>query len=365
MSRKGENIYKRKDGRYEGRYIKEYALDGKAKYGYIYGKTYSDVRERLTKLKAGVKNEKAVSSNLKMSEWFDIWYDSQTHIKQSTKTIYQSYSNKHLKPKLGKIRLKKLTRDILQKFFNELSGELSAKTVRAIYSMVKLCLQTAYEKQLVGLIVDKIRLPKTIDKSVKVLTVQEQRRLEEVIEFENKTNDIGILICLYTGIRIGELCALRWENVSLDRKIMTINKTIYRVSNKEGTNKTKIIFSTPKSLNSERDIPIPEFLTLKLRKIHKNSGFVISRNGHYIEPAVYRRRYKKLLEKANIEYMTFHSTRHTFAVRALEVGVDVQTLSEILGHSSVATTLKFYGHSLPEHKRNQMELIGSLFLQSK
>lgn len=126
-----------------------------------------------------------------------------------------------------------------------------------------------------------------------------------------------------------------------------------------------VILSKPKSANSERDIPIPSFLADKLSVIQKSDGFVINRNGKFIEPAVYAKRYKKLLQQAGIEYIKFHVLRHTFAVRALELGVDVQTLSEILGHSSVSTTLNFYGHSLPEHKRIQMERIGELFSQSK
>lgn len=302
---------------------------------------------------------------MKLSEWFDIWYENQVHVKQSTKTIYQSYANKHLKPKMGKIRLKRLSRDLLQRFINELSMELSAKTVKAVYSMVKLCLKSAYDNDLTGECFTGIRLPKIVTKEVKVLTKQEQKCLENVIEQENKDNDIGILICLYTGIRIGELCALRWEKVNLDRGIINIDKTIYRVKEKNGKKKTKIVFTTPKSANSERDIPIASFLVEKLRKIQRKEGFVINKRGKYIEPAVYVRRYKRLLEKAGIEYVKFHALRHTFSVRALELGVDVQTLSEILGHSSVSTTLNFYGHSLPEHKRNQMELIGSLFSSSQ
>ena len=365
MARKGENIYKRKDGRYEGRYIKGYELDGKAKFGYIYGKTYSEVKERLIKIKAGVvNNNKTISSNLKISEWFDIWYENQTYVKKSTKTIYQSYANKHLKPKIGKLRLKKINRDLIQRFIDELSKELSPNSVKAIYSMVKLCLQSACENRLIDNVCDNIRLPKPAAKEVKVLTQQEQKRLEQVIEQENVDNDIGILICLYSGIRIGELCALQWENVNLDRRVITIDKTMYRVKENDGNNITKVIFTRPKSANSEREIPIPQFLVEKLRKIQKPEGFVINKNGKYIEPAVYSRRYKQLLNKAGIDYIKYHCTRHTFAVRALELGVDVQTLSEILGHASVSTTLNFYGHSLPEHKRKEMDRIGELFSPS-
>ncbi len=366
MARKGENIYKRKDGRYEGRYIKGYNSDGKAQFGYIYGKSYAEVKENLVQCKAHIKNNiKAVSSNIKLGAWFDIWYNNQSNIKQSTKTIYQSYANKHLKPKLGNISLKKLNKEILQKFFDDLSPGLAPKTVRAIYSMVKLCLKSANDKNLVSNFFENIRLPKLLSKEVRVFTRHEQQRLEQVIEQEGSTNDIGILICLYTGIRIGELCALRWEKVNLDRKMITIDKTLYRVRDDSGKKKTKVILSTPKSAKSIRDIPIPEFLVNKLLKIQKPEGFVINNNGKYIETAVYARRYKKLLELAEIEYIKPHSMRHNFAVRALELGVDVQTLSEILGHSSVSTTLNFYGHSLPEHKRNQIERIGSLFSQSE
>lgn len=189
--------------------------------------------------------------------------------------------------------------------------------------------------------------------------------MEQVIKSYGNNNDIGVLICLYTGIRIGELCALRWENINLDRKMMTINRTMYRVIDSNGTYKTKIVFSPPKSATSERDIPIAEFLVERLRKRQKEEGFVINNKGKFVEPAVYRRRYRQLLELADIAYITYHAIHHTFAVLALELGVDVKTLSELLGDSSVSTKLNYYWHSLPDHKRNQIELIGSLFLQSK
>lgn len=365
MARKGENIYKRKDGRYEGRYIKGYALDGKAQLGYIYGRNYSEVKERLIKQKAMNKlPDKTISSNLKMSEWFDIWYNNQNHVKQSTKTIYQSYANKHLKPQMGRIKLKRMTRKHIQQFIDELSSELSAKSVKAIYSMLKLCLKSAYDNHLIGIIYDNIRLPKVINKDVKVLTKVEQKRLEKVIESENNPNDIGILICLYTGIRIGELCALKWDNINLEQGTIIINKTIYRAKDETGEKKTKLVITTPKSANSEREIPIGGFLLDKLRDMSKVEGYVVNNKGKCMEPATYSRRYKKLLKMAGIGYIKYHSLRHTFAVRALELGVDVKTLSEILGHSSVSTTLNFYGHSLPEHKRSQMELISNLYYQS-
>lgn len=363
MARKGENIYKRKDGRYEGRYIKGYTPDGKAIFGYLYSRCYKDIKEKLLQAKAEIKkNNKVVSSNLTLSEWYDIWYEQQHHIKQSTQTIYQSYANKHIKPKLGKLQLNMLTSTIIQSFVDQLSESLSGKSVRAVLSMLKLCINAARAENLIDNIVENIKLPKLLKKDIRILTPDEQLILEKEIEQKNDDNDIGILICLYSGIRIGELCALTWDDIDLNRGLIIINKTMYRVKSNDGIHKTKINISTPKSANSQREIPIASFLLDKLSRLRKSSGYVINKNGKYIEPAVYGRYFNRLISRIGLPKVRFHSLRHSFAVRALELGVDIRTLSELLGHSSVATTLNFYGHSLPEHKRKQIELIGSLFL---
>lgn len=365
MSRKGENIYKRKDGRWEGRYCSGYTDNGKIIYKSIYGKTYSEVRERLAICKFENNDQHTiVSSTMTLSEWYRRWYTSQNQIKQSTKTIYESYYNKHIKDSIGKMTLKRLNMDILQNWIDGLSGKLASKSVRAVFSMLKLCLRAAYEKHLLADVYSNVRLPKTQKPTVDVLTPEQQKRLENVILSSGKESDIGVIICLYTGIRIGELCALKWENVDFNKSMLHIRSTLYRVKNTDGQSKTKVIDTPPKSSSAVRDIPIPKFLNDKMFEMRKDSGYVINRKGKFIETAVYSRRFDKLLEMAEISHMKFHSTRHTFAARALEVGMDVKTLSEILGHASVSTTLNLYGHSLPEHKRNEMERLGKIFKQS-
>lgn len=365
MPRTGENIYKRKDGRYEGRYIKGYGTDGKAQFGYVYSRSYKEIKEKLIKLKADKEHWSIiVSSNLKLSDWIDIWFKSLVHVKRSTLTVYSSYLNKHIKPGLGKIPLKKLNKQIVQNFIDKLSETLSPKTIRTVFSVLRLCLNAALEDGLMDNVMINIRLPKIVSKEVRVLSKDEQAKLEQAIKARNVKNDIGILICLYTGIRIGELCALMWDDIDFENNMLAINKTMYRVKSVNSKSKTEVIVSTPKSLHSERDIPIASFLSHKLLEIKKDSGYVIEKNEKYVEPAVYSRQFKKLLKEAKLPNIKYHNLRHTFAVRALELGVDARTLSEILGHSSVITTLNLYGHSLPEHKRLQMERIGGIFSEN-
>jgi len=362
MAPHGENIYKRKDGRWEGRYIKGYDAEGKAKPGYVYGKTYKEAKEKLTFAKANTKAEKkVVSSDMTVSDWFDRWLERQKRIKRSSYTTYSSNINKHIKKKLGKIKLKMLTEEHIQKFVDELLCELAPKSVRSVFSILRLGLDEAYEKNFVSDVCRKTKLPKVKRKEVKVFTKQEQKKIENYIEKSEKMNDIGILICFYTGIRIGELCALTWENIDLKRGVISIENTLYRVKSEKGNKKTELKISTPKSESSVREIPLPKFLIAKFEAIKSGSGFLINKKGKFIEPNVYSRRYKKILAELDIPYRKYHSTRHTFATRALEIGMDVKTLSEILGHSSPTVTLNLYAHSLPEHKRKEMDRLGKLY----
>ncbi len=362
MARHGENIYKRKDGRWEGRYIKSYDINGKAQNGYIYGKSYKEVKEKLTFARANIKQStRVISSDITVSDWFDKWLEAQKRIKLSSYTTYSSCLNKHIKKRLGKIKLKILTDEHIQGFVDDISKELAPKSVHSIFSILRLGLNDAYEKKLISELCRKIKLPKIKRKEVKVFTNTEQKAIEQYIESSENQNDIGILLCFYTGIRIGELCALDFNNIDLKRGVISIQHTLYRVKCEKGKRKTELKISTPKSESSIRDIPLPKFLITKLSAIENGSGFLIQRNNKFIEPNVYARRYKKILEELDISYRKFHSIRHTFATRALEIGMDIKTLSEILGHSSPTVTLSLYAHSLPEHKRKEMDRLGKLY----
>ena len=194
-------------------------------------------------------------------------------------------------------------------------------------------------------------MPKSEKFITRVLSVEEQKRLENALSGDS---DIGIFLCLYTGLRIGELCALRWEDIHLERAVLTVNGTQAR------TEKGVEIIS-PKSKSAKREIPLPPFLLEKIKRLPRTGEFVISRIGRPFDIRTYRRHFKHILNKAGLPDIKFHALRHTFATRALEVGMDYKTLSEILGHSTVSITLDLYAHSLNEHKKKQMNKLGGIF----
>ncbi len=350
MARRGENIYKRKDGRYEGRYIKYYDISGKAVYGYIYSRSYAEIKEQLAKRKTE-KQASVSSSNSKLCNWLSIWLKSQGSLKSTTKRVYKSHIENHINPAIGSIQLKKLNTEILQNFVNNL--ECSPSTVKTIFSTLKSALKSAEEKDLIFNIWSKVKLPQRNKTFVRILSQSEQKQLESVLLSER---DIGIWIALYTGLRIGELCALKWSDIDFENAVLTVNGTQARTEN-------GVEITPPKSKSSKRKIPIPQFLIDKLRAIPYRCEYVISKNKNRIDVRTYSRYFKSALSKANLPDIKFHATRHTFATRALEVGMDFKTLSEILGHSSVSITLDLYAHSLDEHKKKQMNKLGAIWEQ--
>ena len=356
MPRRGENIYKRRDGRWEGRYIYEYDSSGKAKYKYVYARTYSDVRVKMINRST---NYKPGSINTTIPDWIS-WYISSKRLKLkiSTIKIYERYSVGYIIPFFGETSLKKLNRDILQAFVNSMSG-LAPSTIRSVFSFIKAALKAANKLGYIPPVWTDIELPKPKKNEVEVFTKDEQRLIEAALDVKGSPNDIGILLCLYTGLRIGEVCGLKWEDIDFISKRLIINRTVQRITI-EG--KSILYELSPKSESSHRKIPLPSFLIRMLKDIKSvsSSPYVLSTCSHMMDPRTYQYRYKVILENAGVKYLNFHTLRHTFSVRALESGFDLKTLSEILGHADAGITLKTYAHSLDEHKRISMERLGDL-----
>ncbi len=301
---------------------------------------------------------------MKYKEWLEIWLNNyvKTNCKLRTYNIYRYRIEHFIVPHLGEYELYNLTLPKLQQCVTDLlnpsAGKpLSANTVNGVISVVQNSLKTAFTLGYVDAYNgDKICRPRTVEKKVECFSVLEQKRIETQIKNGNKFKLYGIVICLYTGLRLGEILALEWKNVDMDACQLTVEKTCYYVNGQR-------IEDSPKTVNSLRLIPFPKQLLPLFKTMHKvhKTRYVIESNGLPVSVHSYQRSFELLLNKLKIPHRGFHCLRHTFATRALECGMDVKTLAEILGHSNPTVTLKRYAHSMLEYKTQMMNKLGRLF----
>lgn len=267
--------------------------------------------------------------------------------------------------KVGEYDLSELTPIILQTFITDMLtngrgrwGEegLAPNTVNSIVSVLKNSLKTAYvlgctDRQL-G---DKIKRPKVRERKIECFSIREQRKIENAVLTGRKHKYFGVLLCLYTGLRIGEVVALKWNDIDLKKGMLSVNKTCYDTPD-------GLVFDDPKTVHSRRIMPLPRQIMPILREKRKTSksDFVVSDKGKPVSVRSFQRSFELLLKRHRIKHRGFHALRHTFATRALESGMDVKTLSEILGHKNPSITLSRYAHSLMEHKSAMMNRLGKL-----
>ena len=299
-------------------------------------------------------------------EWLSEWLENyvKTSVKERTYAKYADIVRIRLIPSLGKHELNDLPPFIVQRYITELlhhgnlkNGEgLSANTVNLIIAVIQSSMKTAHY---IGLTseykMNKIKRPRVQEKQISCFSPSEQKMIEQAVLTDKRSKMIGILICLYTGLRVGELLAIEWTDIDFSKNELKVCKTCY------DKGKSRIT-TTPKTISSVRIIPIPKQLVPILKQLKKQSKsqYVISENGTYILIRSYQRSFELLLKRLGIAHQGFHSLRHTFATRALECGMDVKTLSEILGHKNATVTLNRYAHSLMDHKREMMNRLGKL-----
>ena len=304
---------------------------------------------------------------MEYSEWLNVWLDNyvKPSAKERTFIRYEQLVRTHVAAKIGDKDVDALTPIVLQSFVTELlcsgnektGGGLSANTVNVIISVIRNSLRTA---RLIGITgeytANGIKRPKRNERVIDCFTLAEQKKIESAVTTGKKQKMFGVVLCLYTGLRVGELIALRWQDVDLKKGLITVSRSCHDVSG-------GIVFDDPKTATSRREIPIPRQLIKNLKNIKKSSDsdFVVSANGNVVSVRSYQRSFELMLKKLNIRHRGFHSLRHTFATRALECGMDVRTLSEILGHRNPTVTLNRYAHSLIEHKTAMMNRLGKLF----
>lgn len=359
MARRGENIYKRKDGRWEGRFKCGFHYSGRAKYRSVYGKTYQEVKDKLSKLKAEPEHY-VPSGKLTVKALYEEWIAAvQFRVKSSTLANYQMKWRKHICPAFGGMLFEQLSAKSLHDFIEDkLHSKLSPKYVADIVIVFKTMVKYAEREHGFRNPLVNVSLPKSEKQELTLFSAQQQKTLEHGLLDQVDRTKLGMLLSYYAGLRIGEVCALKWSDVDLTAHTMTIHRTVQRIHDSDGIHTTRLMIGTPKSRSSVRTIPLPEFLVKLLRRFSVSEDvFILTGTEKPLEPRTMQYRFRSFLKKADLPSINYHSLRHMFATNSIRLGFDVKTLSEILGHSSVEVTLNRYIHSSMERKRACMNLI--------
>ena len=365
MSQKGENIYLRRDGRWEGRFSKG-RENGKLRFGYVFGHSYRETKEKL--LAAKISWQSRCDEKKRRNETLEavsaMWLSESTRfLKESTVAKYHEYLDYYILPELGALPVDSITTEKTEALFHRLrtsggknSRGLAAQTLASILRILKKIKEYALRLGFtVRFSLENLSI-KRRQKALRIFSEDEWGRLESFLKSRQTSCHGGILLAMWTGIRIGELCALRWDDISLTLRQIHIHQTLQRIRDISGNgSKTRIIITPPKSESANRVIPLPDALCEYLKPLCKAGAcFLTNEAGKYIEPKTMERRFKAILKTCEIETATFHVLRHTFATRCVEAGFDPKCLSAILGHADVSVTFNRYVHPTMEMKRRNM-----------
>lgn len=353
------NVYQRKDGRWESRISVGKNENGKRKYRSFYGKTREEAEIKLMAACQSV-NEEYILTEMTVTELVtEYLHIMSSRLKEATLANYRMKAEKHIIPIFGEIQCCVLKAKEIYFFIEKkLKEGLSIRYISDIIVLIKAIFRYASREYHIRNVLENLVMPKKSKPEIAVLSPEQQKKIERYIAKNQSLTTLGVSLSMYMGLRIGELCSLKWGDIDLEKREITVRKTIQRIQVKNGKRKTKLIITEPKSANSMRIIPIPECLVDLLKHFRSNSdSFVLSDNKKPIEPRTMQYRFAKILKNVNLPSVHFHSLRHLFATNCISLGFDVKTLSEILGHSSVEVTLSRYVHSSMDRKRACMELV--------
>ncbi len=355
------NIYKRKDGRFEGRIPLGYDSNGRIKYKYFYSRNFSELKEKMLYAYSEQSNSAQTICEKTLKELCDEWLAStKLRVKKSSYCCYEKLINKHIIPYFEDINYSELGTPVINEFAaHKLKcgrvngfGGLSAKSVHDILVVMRSVARYAEREYGYRNPMRNISMPKSESKEAEVFNKEERGRLQNYLQNNLTESNLGILLTMYSGMRIGELCALTWGDIDFAVGTIRVSKALQRVSEKSGNHKTSVVITSPKSKTSVREIPIPAFvLDILKRNRRSDNCYVLSGNSHPVEPRTMQNRFKAVLKECGIRSANFHLIRHTYATVCIESGFDAKTVSELLGHSNVNITLNRYVHSSMETKK--------------
>ena len=322
-----------------------------------------------------IKYELSAEVNTKIFRYYaGYWLEKKKYeVRESTFANYTNLFVNNIIPCLGDIPCDEFNNNLLQKFayWCKDNGGKDGNGVSEHYIKDSLLLIKAVirdgqnEKVFPDFTFNQIKIPKTlqIENTKKVYTEKEYKKIIDYIFNNISSKSVGVLLGIYTGMRIGEICALQFNDIDFEENVIHVNKTIQRIYNPlDELEPSKIIITPGKTQNSIREIPITDKLSKILKGIKKDNNFyVLSNSKKPIEPRTYRKFYNKLMKEAGVEPIKFHALRHTFASINIENGTDVKTISDILGHSDIAITLKTYTHTSQKAKMKAIEKFNNMF----
>lgn len=295
-----------------------------------------------------------------LSEVIGLWKtDKKQYVKKSSFSAYTLLIENHLLPTFGdKYSIEEA--DVQSFVFQKLETGLSQKTIKDVLIVLKMILKFGAKHKWLDYTPFDIQFPTERENhTIEVLSRADQKKIMSYIQEHFTFRNLGVYICLSAGMRIGEVCALTWEDIDTDNGIISVNRTIQRIYViEDGKRKTELILDTPKTKNSIREIPISKDLLKILKpfkKIVNPSFFVLTNDAKPTEPRTYRSYYKNLMKELNMPDLKFHGLRHSFATRCIESNCDYKTVSVLLGHSNISTTLNLYVHPNMEQKKKAIE----------
>ncbi len=369
MSRRGDNIRKRTDGRWEGRY-QIVSADGEKYYRSVYGKSYGEVKEKLTDRICITRKPELFFSNGSMitegdadcsisfcslaEEWLEAIEKNRkysTYIKY--KTLYQC----HIQGLFSDDIFTCMTNSCIQERIATL--EISDATKYSILGVIKQVLR--YAENQYGYPMPSITNCSLKNKShsIEIMNRTEQAQLMRFLYEDMDIFKAGIFLCLSTGLRLGEICSLKWADIDQEHMLLHVNRTVQRIKSKEGPTKTTLLETAPKSVFSNREIPIPDTLLSILMTFQNADQEYVLCTDRPMEPRTYQNHFKRYLKTIQIPDYNFHTLRHTFATNCIDSGMDIKSLSEILGHSNVQITLDRYVHPSMDTKRKYINALSA------